>query len=94
MAGNHNTLDRFSLTNPRGIPVSTGVNVALELNLNILTEEIVDRLDDDDLVTFVLGLVEAVDDIDTTEHLWNKLRELLTAQEKAAMADEETDATG
>lgn len=91
-ASRHSTLDRFSLASRNKI--FQGIYVTLDLDLNILTEEIVDRLDDDDLVTFVLGLVEAVDDIDTTEHLWNKLRELLTAQEKAAMAEEETDATG
>jgi hypothetical protein len=85
MAGHHNSLDRFSLTTPRGIPISTGVSVALELDLNVLTEELVDRLDEDDLVTFLVGVVEAQDDIDTTEHLWNKMREILQVQEKAAL---------
>jgi hypothetical protein len=85
MASHHNTLDRFSLTTTKGIPVSTGVTVALELDLNVLTEELVERLDDDDLIAFIVGLVEAVDDIDTTEHLWNKMRAVLQAQEKAAL---------
>jgi hypothetical protein len=91
MAGRHNTLDRFSLTNPLGIPISTGVKVSLELDLNVLTEELVDRLDDDDLVAFLVGIVEAVDDIDTTEHLRKKMREILQAQEKAALETGEDD---
>jgi hypothetical protein len=92
--GHHNTLDRFSLTNPQGIPISTGVSVALELDLNVLTEELIDRLDDDDLIAFLVGIVEAVDDVDTTEHLWNKMREILQAQERAALAEEADDSSG
>jgi hypothetical protein len=65
--------------------------VALELDLHILTEEIVERLDDDDLIAFLVGIVEAVDDIDTTECLWHKFREVLIAQEKAALAEEKAE---
>jgi hypothetical protein len=85
MAAGHNTLDRFSLTNPLGTPVPTGVKITLELDLNVLTEELVDRLDEGDLVSFLVGIAEAYDDLDTTELVLNKLGAIHRAQEEAAL---------
>jgi hypothetical protein len=87
MAGQHSSLDRFTLqVTPK---INPGLSFMMNMDLNSFAQELVDRLDEDDLVHFVLGIVELYDDLDTTEHLLQKMQGLLRAQEKAALEDED-----
>ena len=86
MAGANNSLDRFSLRVDGKI--NQGVRMTIELDLNTLAEELVDRLHEQDLIDFVVGLVEAFDDLDTTQDIQSKITDLREKQEQDALEAE------
>lgn len=81
-----NSLDRFSLRVDGKI--DQGVRMTIDLDLNTLAEELVDRLHEEDLVNFIAGLVELFGDIDTTEHLIGRLSDIRGALEQEALEAE------
>jgi len=86
MTAANNSLDRFSLRVDGKI--DQGVRMTIALDLNTLAEELVDRLHEQDLIDFVMGLVEAFDDLDTTQDIQRRVTELREKQEQDALEAE------
>ena len=81
-----NDLDRFSLKVDG--KVDQGLRLTAALDLNVLAEELVDRLREDDLVDFIAGIVEAFGDIDTTERILGRISDIRAVQEREALEAE------